>query len=116
MVVHCIKCGVVGLTCRKRADLDHEFEGFQWWMQFGINKGILSQHMRAKGYYYKKGKIQYKDYPLVIPGKQVWFRRRETKLTPYWMKISLRKRKGIGMWLPIKPHKQLPNVKYLKDS
>ena len=116
MVVHCVKCGVVGLTCRKRADLDHEFEGFQWWMQFGINRGILSQHMRAKGYYYKRDRILYRDYPLVIPGKRVWFRKRGTKLTPYWMKISLRKRKGVGIWLPIRPHKQLPNAKYLKDS
>lgn len=116
MVVCCVKCGVVGLTCRKRADLDHEFEGFQWWMQFGVNIGILSQHMRAKGYNYKLDKIKYRDYPLVIPGKQVWFRKQDTKLTPYWVKISVRKRKGVGIWLPIKPHKELPNIKYLRDS
>ncbi len=116
MVVHCIKCGVIGLTSQKRADLDYEFEGFQWWMQFGIDKGILSQHKRAKGHYYKQDKIKYKNYPLVIPKNQASFRTRKTQLTPFWIKISVRKRKGIGIWLPIKPHKPLHDIRYLKDS
>ncbi|MBI2670906.1 IS200/IS605 family element transposase accessory protein TnpB, partial [Candidatus Woesearchaeota archaeon] len=34
----------------------------------------------------------------------------------YWIKISVRKRKGIGIWLPIKPHKELLDIKNLKDS
>ncbi len=116
MALFCIKCGVVGLTSIKKADLDHEYNGFQWWMQFGIDRDILSQHKRAKGYFYKKQKIKHKDYPLIIPYKQVWFRKRSTKLTPYWIKISVRKRKGIGIWLPIVPHRELPRQRYLRDS
>src|SRR3989339_770476 len=116
MVVHYVKCGVVGLTVSKLSALDHEFDGFQWWMMFGIDKGILSQHKRAKGYNYKKKQIKYKTYPLVIPKNQIRFRKKETKLTPFWVKISVRKRKGVGVWLPIKPHKPLPDFKYLKDS
>jgi putative transposase len=114
MVIHCIKASVLDLTLAKKSVLDHEFNGFQWWMQFGIDKGILSQYKRAKNWYYKK--IHYKTYPMIIPKKQVWFRFRKTKLTPYWIKISVSKRRGIGVWLPIKPHKPLPDFRYLKDS
>jgi len=114
MVIHCIKCGVVDLTSTKIEDLDHEYNGFQWWMQFGIDKNILSQHKRAKGYTYKK--IKYRNYPLVIPHKQARYRQKKTKLTKHWIKISIKKRKGIGIWLPIRPHKMLPDFRFLKDS
>jgi len=116
MAIHCITCGIVNLTLSKLFDLNHEFEGFQWWMQFGIDKDILSQHKRAKGHNYKKDKIKYKTYPLVIPKIQIRFREKKTKLTKFWIKISVRKRKGIGIWLPIRPHKKLLDFKYLKDS
>src|SRR4030042_4674329 len=85
-------------------------------MQFGIDKDILSQHKRAKGRKYEKDRINYKDYPLVIPACQVRYRNKPTKLTQHWIKISVRKRKGVGVWLPIKPHKQLPDFQYLQDS
>ena len=111
-----INAGILNLTKSKKEALDHEYDGFQWWMQFNIDKDILSQHKRAKGWYYDAKKIKYKDYPLVIPKNYVWLRKKSTKLTPYWIKISVRKRKGIGLWLPIKPHKELMNIKYLKDS
>ena len=111
-----INAGVLKLTKSKQEALDHEYNGFQWWMQFGIDKGILSQHKRAKGWYYDTKKIKYKDYPLVIPHKQIWFRKKNTKLTKHWIKISVRKRKGIGIWLPIKPHKELLNPKQINDS
>ena len=116
MVIHCIKCGILDLTNSKIKDLDHEFHGFKWWMQFGIDKDILSQHKRAKGYNYKSNKIKYKTYPLIIPSNQVRSRNKKTKLTKHWIKISIRKRKGVGVWLPIRPHKNLPNFNFLKDS
>ena len=116
MAIHCIKCGILNLTTSKLEDLDHEFHGFQWWMQFGIDKDILSQHKKSKGYHYKRNKIKYKAYPLIIPSTQVRYRNKNTKLTKHWIKISVRKRKGIGVWLPIKPHKSLPNFKFLRDS
>ncbi len=116
MVIHCIRCVVLNLTKYKQEALDNEYSGFQWWMQFGIDIGILSQHKRAKGHYYKKEQINYKEYPLIIPHNQMLFRKKDTKLTPYWIKVSVRKRKGIGVWLPIKPRKQIPDIKYLKDS
>ena len=47
VVVFCVKCGVIGLTQSKLGCLDHEFEGFQWWMQFGIDRDILSQQYNA---------------------------------------------------------------------
>jgi len=95
MVIHCIKSRVLGLTNIKQEDLDFEYNGFQWWMQFGLDLGILSQHKRAKGWKYKK--IKYKNYPLIIPKDRIRFRYKNTKLTPYWVKISVAKRKGIGI-------------------
>jgi putative transposase len=116
MVKLSVKCRVLDITEKKKSDLDHEYEGFQWWMQFGIDKDILSQHKRAKGHTFKKDQIKYKEYPLVIPKKQVWYRHNDNKLSNHWLKISVRKRKGIGIWLPIRPHKKLPDFKYLCDS
>lgn len=115
-VTRVIKAGLLNLTNSKKQALDHEYTGFQYWMLFGVDKGILSQHKRAKGWYYDTKKIKYKNYPLVIPHNQIWIRKKQTKLTPYWIKISVRKRKGIGLWLPIKPHRGLLDTKYLKDS
>ena len=114
--MHCVKCGIPGLTNAKLGALDWEYGGFQWWMQFGVDPGILAQHKSAKGYKYKKDVIRYKDYPVVIPHTSVWYRQRSTKLTPHWIKVSVRKRKGVGVWLPIKPHKLLPDFVYLRDS
>jgi len=116
IVTKVIKAGILNLTNSKKQALDHEYNGFQHWMIFGTDKDILSQHKRAKGWYYDAKKIKYKNYPLVIPHNQIWVRKKQTKLTPYWIKISVRKRKGIGIWLPIKPHKELLDTKYLKDS
>ncbi|MBI4441465.1 hypothetical protein HY639_04815 [Candidatus Woesearchaeota archaeon] len=110
MVVHCIKAGILNLTKIKKQALDHEYEGFQWWMIFGVDKDILSQHKRAKGYHYDKEVIKYKEYPLVVPHAQIHYRERSTKLTNHWIKTSVRKRKGIGIWPPMKPHKKLPTV------
>jgi hypothetical protein len=98
LVTRIINAGVLKLTKSKQEHLDHEYNGFQWWMQFNVDKDILSQHKRAKGWYYDKNKIKYKDYPLVIPYKQVWLRNRNTRLTKHWIKISVRKRKGIGLF------------------
>ncbi len=116
LVTKVIKAGVLKLTKSKLEALDHEYNGFQWWMQFGIDKDILSQYKRYKGWYYDKNKIKYKEYPLIIPYNQIWFRNKNTKLTKYWIKISVRKRKGVGIWLPIKPHKEPLDIKYLRDS
>lgn len=94
----CIKCRILGLTKKKLQDLDHEYNGFQWWMIFGVDKEILSQHKRAKGYNYKIDKIKYKDYPMIIPKKQVAYRYNNNSLAKDWVKISVRKRKGVGSY------------------
>ena len=112
----CVKCRVMHLTSRKLADLDHEYEGFQRWMILGEDTDILSQHKRAKGYNYKLDQIKYKEYPLIIPKKQIRYRRNANKLAQDWVKISVRKRKGIGIWLPLRPHKKLPSFDYNCDS
>ncbi len=116
MAITCIKCSIPNLTNIKKEMLDFEYNGFQWWMQFGIDKGILSIYKAAKGWTFKKDKIKYKSYPLNLQHKHLHFRERNTKLCKYWIKIPISKKKGIGLWLPVHPHTKMQNWKYLKDS
>ncbi|HLC55745.1 MAG TPA: hypothetical protein VJJ23_00735 [Candidatus Nanoarchaeia archaeon] len=48
IITKVIKAGILNLTRSKQEALNHEYNGFQWWLQFGIDKDILSQHKRAK--------------------------------------------------------------------
>lgn len=94
-----IVASVVGLTQRKKELLDFEYSNYQWWMLFGIDRGLLSSFKASKGY--KQERITYKDYPLPIESRFIkdWFRERETKLTKHWIKIPNSKKKGVGLWL-----------------
>src|SRR3989344_4793120 len=57
LVTKLIKVGVIKLTNSKKECLDHEYNGFQKWMIFGEDSDILSQHKRAKGWYYDKNNV-----------------------------------------------------------
>lgn len=85
-------------------------------MIFGIDKGLLSCFKTHKNF--KQKTIKYKEYPLPLWSILIkdWFRTRDTKLTKYWIKIPNSKRKGIGLWLPLKFHQPLPEKFVLKDS
>ena len=111
-----IIASVINLTKNKRDLLDNDYNNYQWWMLFGIDKGLLSAFKAAKGY--KQKVIKYKEYPLPLWSKLIkeWFRTRNTKLTKNWIKIPNSKRKGIGLWLPLKFHQPLPKDYTLKDS
>ena len=111
-----IKASVIGLTKIKMSLLDNDYNNYQWWMQFGVDNGILSGYKCYKGY--KQEIIKYKDYALPIQARFIkqWFRTRETKLTKNWIKIPNSKRKGRGLWLPLKFHKEMPKDYKLKDS
>ena len=52
----------------------------------------------------------------VSPALEDWFRVRDTKLTKNWVKIPNSKKKGIGLWLPLKFHQPLPKKYKLKNS
>ncbi len=85
-------------------------------MIFGIDNGLLSCFKSAKGY--KQKTIKYREYPLPLWSISIknWFRTRNTKLTKNWIKIPNSKKKGIGLWLPLKFHQALPKKFILKDS
>lgn len=111
-----IIASVIGLTKNKRELLDNDYNNYQWWMIFGINNGLLSCFRAHKGF--KQKVIKYKEYPLPFWSISIkdWFRERDTKLTKNWIKIPNSKRKGIGIWLPLKFHQPLPKKFTLKDS
>ena len=48
-----IKAGLIHLTKFKKECLDHEYESFQWWIIFGIDKGIFSTYKAAKNWQIK---------------------------------------------------------------
>ena len=111
-----IKASVINLTKIKKELLDFDYDNYQWWMIFGIDKGLLSAFKSAKSH--KQKIIKYKEYSLPLYSRFIkdWFRVRETKLTKDWIKIPNSKRKGQGIWLPLKFHKELPKKYKLKDS
>ena len=111
-----IKASVINLTKNKRDLLDNDYDNYQWWMIFGIDNGLLSCFKASKGW--KQEKIKYKEYSLPLESRFIkdWFRKRDTKLTKDWIKIPCSKRKGQGLWLPLKFHQNLPDKYKLKDS
>ena len=111
-----IKASVIGLTKIKKEMLDDDYNNYQWWMQFGIDNKLLSCFKSHKNF--KQKEIKYKDYPLPLWSILIkdWFRTKETKLTKYWIKIPNSKKKGIGLWLPLKFHQEMPKKFKLKDS
>nr|MBI4156724.1 hypothetical protein [Candidatus Woesearchaeota archaeon] len=115
-LIKVIKASVIELTKSKKELLDNDYFNYQWWMIFGIDNGLLSCFKASKGY--KQEIIKYKEYPLPLWSKLIkdWFRVRDTKLTKNWIKIPNSKKKGIGLWLPLKFHQELPKKFKLKDS
>jgi len=107
---------ILPLTVRKKEWLDFDYNNYQWWMIFGIDKGLLSGFKAAKGF--KQKVVKYKDYPLPLESRFIkdWFRKKDTKLTKDWIKIPNSKRKGQGIWLPLRFHQPFPEKYVLKDS
>ena len=50
-----------------------------------------------------------------ITGKNI-YQVTDTKLTKNWIKIPNSKKKGIGIWIPLKFHQDLPKNFVLRDS
>src|SRR3989344_7564351 len=111
-----IKASIIGLTNIKRKLLDNDYFNYQWWMIFGIDKGLLSYQKQHK--YFNQEKIGYKEYPIPLQSRFMknWFRTRDTKLTKNWIKIPNSKKKGRGLWLPLMFQQPLPKEYILRDS
>src|SRR3989338_369038 len=114
--VKTFRAWVISPTKWKRDLLDSEYSKYQWWMIFGRDEGLLSCFKAHKGF--KQKRVTYREYPLPLWSRLIkdWFRKRDTQLTPYWIKIPNSERKGRGLWLPLKFSQALPAKFTLKDS
>ena len=85
-------------------------------MVFGVDNGLLSAFKTKKKN--KKKILKYKEYSLPLDSRFIkdWFRVKNTKLTKTWIKIPNSKKKGQGVWLPLKFHQELPKKFKLRDS
>ena len=110
-----IKASVINLTKRKKELLDWDYNNYQWWMIFGIDKGLLSYFKTTKRFRQKD--IKYHNYSLPLWSISIkdWFRKRDTKITKDWIKIPNSKLKGQGLWLPLKYHQPIPENSIIKD-
>ncbi|MBU4502179.1 MAG: transposase [Nanoarchaeota archaeon] len=106
-------CGIVSLTPFKREVLDFEYNGFQNWMTFGIDKGIYSSYKAAKGWQFKK--IKYKEYPLVLWSKLTKIDYKPNSVAPYWIRIRTKLKRG-GIWVGFKTKQEMPKNGKLLDS
>ena len=111
-----IRASIPSLTMQKRELLDSDYNNYQWWIIFGMDKGLLSAFKSYKGY--KQKRITYKDYPLPIQARFIgqWIRKKDTKIASHWIKIPNSKRKGQGIWLPLHFHQNLPDNYKVNDS
>src|SRR3989344_2820307 len=107
---------VLNLTLRKKQLLDNDYYNYQWWMIFGIDKGLLSYQKQKK--HFKQEIIKYKEYPLPLDSRFIrnWLRKKNTKLTQDWIKIPNSQLKGQGLWLPLKFHQPIPENGIINDS
>lgn len=90
--------------------IEHEYNGFQQWMQFGIDQGIYSTYKNSKTWGRKI--IYYQEYPLSLWSQ--WMKLEQNK-SGTWLRFKTKLKRG-GIWLPIKLHQSIPNDCILKDS
>jgi len=93
--------------------LNHEYDGFQQWMIFGIDLGIYSSYKTAKDYRIKN--IKYKEYPLELWSQLTKLKKQNTKTVNYWLLFRTKLKRG-GIWLPIKLYQEIPDDCKLKNS
>lgn len=113
MVTKTIKGRIEKPTKFKLECLNHEYNGFQNWMIFGIDTGIYSSYKATKGFKIKK--IKYKEYPLLLWSQLTEIKKQDTKITTYWLRFRTKLKRG-GIWLPVKLYQEIPNNCNLKDS
>lgn len=109
-----ICAGIIKLTKFKQKVLDHEFNGFQKWMIFGIDLGIYSSYKAAKNWKFKK--IKYKKYPLPLWSQltKIEFKL-NNKIAPYWIRVKTKLKYG-GIWIPFLTKQTIPKNGKLLDS
>jgi len=97
-----IKAKVVGLTSVKRQILDHEYDGFQRFLQGDPGVELYSANKQQAKRFYKCVKPDH-EYPLSIRKDLIRVERRDTKIARYWVRIPVKLRRG-GVWVATRPH------------
>ena len=118
-----IKCKVVELTKIKQAILDAEYNNLQDILQLSrLGLDFLPLYDNISIYSANKAttlwqtkKIRKKNYPICIRNDLIRLEQRSTKLTKHWIRIPVKKRYG-GVWLPVKPHCEIPEGAKIADS
>lgn len=113
LVTRTIKGRIEDPTMFKLDCIEHEYNGFQKWMIFGIDANIYSSYKAAKGFKIKN--IKYHEYPLILWSKLTELKERKTKVAKYWLRFRTKLKRG-GIWLPIKLYQSIPKNCVLKDS
>lgn len=90
--------------------IEHEYNGFQQWIQFGIDQGIYSTYRDEKAW--KRKTINYQEYSLRLSSR---FTRVEQNKSGMWLLFRTKLKYG-GIWLPIKLYQPIPMGCILKDS
>jgi len=90
--------------------IEHEYNGFQQWMIFGIDQGIYSTYKVGK--IWKRKTINYQEYPIIMWAQWMKF---EQNKSGNWLLFKTKLKRG-GIWLPIKLYQPIPTDCTLKDS
>lgn len=113
-VVKTIRCKVWNATKLKQFILEDEYDNLQLYLQAGIDDGLYSANKQQADRFFKKIK-KGKQYPISLRNDLIRIEKKDTKLTPYWIRIPVSGRRG-GLWLPIKPHCVFPDNYEISES
>ena len=113
-VAKTIRCKIWEATKAKQNILEDEYNNLQLYLQSGIDDGLYSANKQQADRYFKKIK-KGKQYPISLRNDLIRIEKKDTKLVKYWIRIPVAGRRG-GLWLPIKPHCDFPDVFTISES
>jgi putative transposase len=115
MVKLIYQCGIIELTNNKQNALDSEYFNLQTFLNDNVDLGLYSANKQQALRYYgkqtkkgwKKGNNRKKiEYPLSIRNDLIKLEKKDKVISKWWVRIPLKKIRG-GVWLAIKPHKEI---------
>ena len=121
LVSKVIKCRFVNPTKKKLKYLNNEWNKYQDFIELEKNDldwladkvPIYASYKQQARRYWKKFKKQ--NFLISISNQRLKIKETDNKLSRYWIRIPVKTKKG-GIWLPVKPHKELPKDCRLGES
>lgn len=114
-----VKAKVISPTNRKQELLEREFNAFQDVIH--NRDASLYSATKQQAERIRKRLNGRKLYPLILRRDVIKLQAQDTRLVPYWFRMPIYGLRG-GVWLPIKPHCEIPEgisvreVKLIKKS